>query len=229
MAPKVVLVTGASNGIGYETVKAFLQSPNSYHVYVGTRSLQKGNAALQKIRDECPGTSNTAELLQIDINIDQSIEEAFDIVKNGQGRLDILINNAGKQLVSINLQFLDQNVSKSILFLRRRLRRRVLARQDIPTGVLQQGLRRERLRHQRRNLDICPPAAQVRRASPALLSRLVADDPGGRSLLPDAAAAGGLAQEDRLRNDRVPLQQDGHEHADAGLEPQAESRRGQGF
>lgn len=116
MAPKVVLVTGASNGIGYETVKAFLQSPNSYHVYVGTRSLQKGNAALQKIRDECPGTSNTAELLQIDINIDQSIEEAFDIVKNGQGRLDILINNAGKQLVSINLQFLDQNVSKSILF-----------------------------------------------------------------------------------------------------------------
>lgn len=115
MASKVVLVTGASNGIGYETIKAFLQSPNPYHVYVGTRSLQKGNAALQNIQDECPGTSNTAELLQIDLNSDQSIEEAFEVVKNGRGRLDILINNAGKQLVSINLQFLNQNASKSNL------------------------------------------------------------------------------------------------------------------
>ena len=99
MAPTVVLVTGATNGIGYETVKAFLQSPNPYHVFLGSRSAKKGEATLQKIRAECPTVSNTVELLQIDLDSDESIEKAFEAVKNGQGRLDILINNAGKQIV----------------------------------------------------------------------------------------------------------------------------------
>lgn len=96
MAPKVVLVTGASNGIGYETVKAFLKSPNPYHVFLGSRSTEKGEATLQKIQAECPTLSNTVELLQINLDSDESIEKAFEVVKNGQGRLDILINDAGK-------------------------------------------------------------------------------------------------------------------------------------
>ncbi|KAM5354716.1 hypothetical protein ACJ41O_001363 [Fusarium nematophilum] len=98
MAAKVVLVTGASNGIGYETVKAFLQSPNPYHVFLGSRSLQKGNDVLQQIRAECPGVTNTVELLQLDLNSDESIEKAFEVVKNSYGRVDVLINNAGEQL-----------------------------------------------------------------------------------------------------------------------------------
>ncbi|KAF2964513.1 hypothetical protein GQX73_g9080 [Xylaria multiplex] len=94
---KVVLVTGANNGIGYETVKAFFQSPNPYHVYLGCRSLERGTAALEKIRAECPNTSHatTAEVLQIDLDSDESIDKAFEVVNTGQGRLDVLINNAG--------------------------------------------------------------------------------------------------------------------------------------
>ncbi|KAI0100873.1 NAD(P)-binding protein [Nemania sp. FL0031] len=92
---KVVLVTGANNGIGYETVKAFLQSPNRYHVYLGSRSLEKGKKALEKVQSECPNTTNTVELLQLDLNSDESIERAFEVIKDGRGRLDVLINNAG--------------------------------------------------------------------------------------------------------------------------------------
>ncbi|GAW18711.1 hypothetical protein ANO14919_081920 [Xylariales sp. No.14919] len=92
---KAVLVTGASNGIGYETAKAFLQSPNRYHVYLGSRSLKKGKAALEKLQVECPSTKSTAEILEIDLYSDESIDKAFEVVKNGQGRLDVLINNAG--------------------------------------------------------------------------------------------------------------------------------------
>ncbi|KAJ8109868.1 hypothetical protein ONZ43_g6018 [Nemania bipapillata] len=95
MAAKVVLVTGATNGIGYETVKAFLQSENSYHVYLGSRSVEKGKTALQKIQEECRGSKNTVEILQIDLTSDESIEKAFETIKNGPGRVDVLIHNAG--------------------------------------------------------------------------------------------------------------------------------------
>ncbi|KAJ3575718.1 hypothetical protein NPX13_g3945 [Xylaria arbuscula] len=91
---KVVLITGATNGIGYETAKAFLQSPNNYHIYLGSRSLQKGNTALETLQSECPSERNTVELLQIDLYSDESISKAFERVNIGQGRLDVLINNA---------------------------------------------------------------------------------------------------------------------------------------
>lgn len=105
IAPKVVLLTSATNGIRYETVKAFLQSPNPYHVFLRSRSAKKGESTLQKIQAECPTVSNTVELLQIDLDSDESIEKAFEVVKNGQGRLDILINNAGKQVIPNILVF----------------------------------------------------------------------------------------------------------------------------
>ncbi|KAI1171139.1 hypothetical protein F4777DRAFT_70204 [Nemania sp. FL0916] len=92
---KIVLITGANNGIGYETVKAFVESPNRYHIYLGSRSMEKGNSALEKVQAEYPNTANNVELLQIDLHSDESIEQAFEVVKSAQGRLDILINNAG--------------------------------------------------------------------------------------------------------------------------------------
>ena len=104
-SPKVVLITGANNGIGYETVKIFLQSPKPYHVYLGSRSLQKGQDAIAKIRAEVPATTNTVEVLQVDVNSDESIEKAAAVVEKEQGRLDTLINNAGtlSVLFGINL------------------------------------------------------------------------------------------------------------------------------
>jgi NAD(P)-dependent dehydrogenase (short-subunit alcohol dehydrogenase family) len=99
MAAKIVLVTGANSGIGYETVKTFLQSPNSYHVYLGSRSLENGKKAFEKIQGETSSATNTVELLQIDLSSDESIEKAFEVVKKGPGRLDVLINNAGKHVV----------------------------------------------------------------------------------------------------------------------------------
>lgn len=96
MTPKISLITGANTGIGFETVKAFLQSPNSYHIYLGSRTLEKGTAALEKVKAECPDSTNTVELLQIDVSSDESIEKAFEIVQKAHGHLDVLVNNAGK-------------------------------------------------------------------------------------------------------------------------------------
>lgn len=92
---KVVLVTGGNNGIGYETVKAFLQSDKAYHVLLGSRSLEKAKLAIETLHKECPESTNTVEAVQVDLTSDESIEKAFEQVKASPGHIDALINNAG--------------------------------------------------------------------------------------------------------------------------------------
>lgn len=92
---KVALITGGNNGIGYETVKALLQSKRPYHLLVGSRSPEKGKLAIEKLHKECPEATNTLELLQVDLTSDESIGKAFQQVKASPGHVDVLINNAG--------------------------------------------------------------------------------------------------------------------------------------
>lgn len=94
-SPKIALVTGGNNGIGYETVKALLQSEKPYHVLLGSRSLENGKLAIESLKNECPEATNTVELIQVDLTSDDSIEKAFEQFRASQGHLDILINNAG--------------------------------------------------------------------------------------------------------------------------------------
>jgi NAD(P)-dependent dehydrogenase (short-subunit alcohol dehydrogenase family) len=93
---KIVTVTGGNGGIGYETVKALLRSDKPYHIMMGSRSLDKANTAIETLRSECPGASNTVEAVQVDLTSDESIENAFKQVESSHGRVDVLINNAGK-------------------------------------------------------------------------------------------------------------------------------------
>ena len=96
MAPtKVVFVTGGNNGIGYEAVKALLQSDKPHHILLGSRSLEKAKLAIESLKRECPESANTVEVVQIDLDSDESIEKAFEQVKANPGRLDTLVNNAG--------------------------------------------------------------------------------------------------------------------------------------
>ena len=94
-SPKIVLVTGGNNGIGYETVKALLQSKSPYHVLLGSRSLDKAELAIGTLHKECPDSINAVEAVQCDLTSDESIEKAFEQVQANQGHIDVLINNAG--------------------------------------------------------------------------------------------------------------------------------------
>ncbi|KAH7318078.1 hypothetical protein B0I35DRAFT_431263 [Stachybotrys elegans] len=96
MADKtIVFITGANTGIGYEAVKALLQSPKAYHVLLGSRSVEKGKEAVSQVTKEYPDTKSTVELVQIDISDDASIHEAVATIKGKFDRLDCLVNNAG--------------------------------------------------------------------------------------------------------------------------------------
>ena len=93
---KVAFVSGANSGVGYETVKALLQSHKPYHVLLGSRSIQKAKLAVETLRKDCPDTTNTVEILEVDLTSDESIQTAFEQVKASPGHVDALINNAGR-------------------------------------------------------------------------------------------------------------------------------------
>ncbi|KAI9682980.1 MAG: hypothetical protein M1820_010933 [Bogoriella megaspora] len=105
---KIVVVTGGNSGIGYETVKALLQSEKAYAIYLGSRNQEKGSAAVEALRQECPDSENTVELLQVDVASDESIEKACEQVKARYGHLDILINNAG---ATFDIEYLRNKIS----------------------------------------------------------------------------------------------------------------------
>ncbi|KAK6216380.1 hypothetical protein LQW54_003584 [Pestalotiopsis sp. IQ-011] len=95
----VVVITGANRGIGLEIVKALLTAaPTSssggapYHVYLGTRDLDKGKKAAANLTAD---HGNTVSALQIDTTSDSSISSAVATVKSETGNIDILVNNVG--------------------------------------------------------------------------------------------------------------------------------------
>jgi NAD(P)-dependent dehydrogenase (short-subunit alcohol dehydrogenase family) len=97
MSKTVVLITGANTGIGYETVKALLQSGKPYHILLGSRSVDKGTAAAEALKKEVPEAGGSVvDVVQIDIASDESIGAAFEKVKAGPGYIDVLVNNAGR-------------------------------------------------------------------------------------------------------------------------------------
>ena len=87
---KIVLITGANRSIGLETAKQL--SKKGLFVYLGTRDLEKGNAAVKELNEN--GYENI-KAIEIDVTKPESVLAAAKQVENEQGKLDILINNAG--------------------------------------------------------------------------------------------------------------------------------------
>jgi NAD(P)-dependent dehydrogenase (short-subunit alcohol dehydrogenase family) len=76
---KVILITGISSGFGKETARLLSESG---HIVYGT------------VRKE-PGSSAGVKYLIMDLTDTNSIKAAVETVVNNEGRIDVLINNAG--------------------------------------------------------------------------------------------------------------------------------------
>jgi len=91
----IVFITGGNTGIGYETVKALYASPQPHTILMGSRSLEKADDAISKLKGEVSESKSDIVPVQIDIEDDASIENAFKNIESKYGHLDSLVNNAG--------------------------------------------------------------------------------------------------------------------------------------
>ena len=80
---QVVLITGASSGIGKEAAK--LLAAKGYKVYGASRNLEK----MEELN------AYGVITLPLDITDQQSIDTCVDTILKAEGRMDILVNNAG--------------------------------------------------------------------------------------------------------------------------------------
>lgn len=87
---QVVMITGSNRGVGFGLVSKYLKC--GYKVIAACRSPDKAND-LKKLIDE----NDTAGsfIVQLDIDSEKSVMEAFEFVSGEVKVLDILINNAG--------------------------------------------------------------------------------------------------------------------------------------
>lgn len=87
---KIALITGANKGIGFETAKQLLQK--GFHVYIGSRNLENGLQAVEKLKAI---NLTNVEAIQIDVTDDNSVKNARTEIGKKTDILDVLINNAG--------------------------------------------------------------------------------------------------------------------------------------
>jgi NAD(P)-dependent dehydrogenase (short-subunit alcohol dehydrogenase family) len=90
---RIMLVTGANTGIGYDTA-LFLARANSHnHVIVGARNEQRGLDALKKL--QAMKLKGSLSFQQLDVTSDESIFTAVKEIEANFDKLDVLVNNAG--------------------------------------------------------------------------------------------------------------------------------------
>ena len=92
---KVIIVTGANSGIGYEAALEFARKGG--RTILACRSMDKAQAALSRIQAQVPNAP--AEIMQLDLASQASIHTFAEVFKAKYDRLDLLINNAGIMMV----------------------------------------------------------------------------------------------------------------------------------
>lgn len=88
---KVIVITGANSGLGFECSKILAKKGAT--VVMTARNMDKGEKAKATILNENPQA--TLDLMKLDVGNLQSVREFAEAFKAKYDRLDILLNNAG--------------------------------------------------------------------------------------------------------------------------------------
>jgi NAD(P)-dependent dehydrogenase (short-subunit alcohol dehydrogenase family) len=88
---RVVIITGATSGLGKEAAKVL--AGKGAIVIMAVRNTKKGEAVVQEIKKDFPNA--TIEVRKLNLDSLKSVREFADGVSAAYQRLDVLINNAG--------------------------------------------------------------------------------------------------------------------------------------
>ena len=80
----ITFITGANKGLGYETARRLIEIGQT--VLVGARDPERGQTAADQLG---------ARFVPIDVAQDESVARAAEDIEAHEGRIDVLINNAG--------------------------------------------------------------------------------------------------------------------------------------
>ena len=86
---KVAVITGTSSGIGFETALALARE--GYHTYATMRYITKSD----KIKEIEKKESLKIDVLELDVDNEDSAKTAIQQILDQKQRIDVLVNNAG--------------------------------------------------------------------------------------------------------------------------------------
>lgn len=88
---KIVIITGATSGLGKQATKVLAEKGAT--VIMAVRNIEKGKKVVQEIKQAHPAA--TIEVRKLDLGSLKSVRDFSDGFNTNYDRLDILINNAG--------------------------------------------------------------------------------------------------------------------------------------
>ncbi|KEP51524.1 short chain dehydrogenase [Rhizoctonia solani 123E] len=92
LSGRVLMVTGANRGIGFETAKQLYKLGGT--VYLGVRSEDNARQAIERIRADVTRSDGQLKWLPLDLSTVGQARESAEAFLKLEDRLDILINNA---------------------------------------------------------------------------------------------------------------------------------------
>ncbi len=103
---KIALVTGASSGIGRNATQSLAKE--GFTVIATARSLE----GLKETASQCAGD---VDCIASDVTDVASVDKLFAQIKEKHGRIDVLFNNAGNSLPSINFGDMEFDQFKGVI------------------------------------------------------------------------------------------------------------------
>lgn len=91
---KIAVVTGANRGLGLEITRQLAEA--GFHVVMTARNKQRGAEALERLQAD----KLSVELRGLDVTRSADARSLAEYLRDGYGKLDVLINNAGVLLES---------------------------------------------------------------------------------------------------------------------------------
>lgn len=170
----VVVITGASSGFGALTARALADAGNT--VYAGMRETKGRNAPrAQEAAQYATDKGVDLRAIELDVNSQESVDAAVKQVESEQGRIDVLIHNAGHMVTGPAEAFTPEQLAELYNV-------NVLSTQRVNRAAL------PGMRHRGRGLVVWVSSSSVKGGTPPYLAPYFAAKAGMDSLAVSYAA-----------------------------------------